>query len=80
VPSLTVAGRAYVVIATVWAIGVVAHAVAYVRFVIKLEPGPDTYANGAGFQLIVFAITRLPIWIVALAIAMLVAKMIIRPR
>ena len=58
-----------VAIACVWSLGLGAHAWYYVASTLS-EEIPDAYAATSSFQLLMFAIFRLPAWVALLAIAL----------
>ena len=55
-----------------WAIGVGCHASYYVHSVLSGPPSPDLYANSVGFQLVAFALLRLPVWLLSLVLLLVV--------
>ena len=67
--------RLWIFLGTVilWTIGVGCHASYYVHSVLSGPPSPDLYANGVGFQLVAFALARLPVWLLSLVL-LLVAE------
>jgi hypothetical protein len=53
---------------TAWAISCAAHAMYFVASTLALPDIPDAYARTVGFQLLMFVMFRLPLWLLALAL------------
>jgi hypothetical protein len=60
-------GRVRMVVVSVWLLGVIVYAVFYVESRLALEPY-DEYARTWSFQLVAFALIRLPFLLIALAL------------
>jgi len=56
----------------VWLIACLAYELHRISAILALPPSGDLYAHSWGFQLGVFAVLRLPVWIVALLVVFVV--------
>jgi hypothetical protein len=66
--------------AAVWALFVAGHTVWYVRCAFAALPTDEVYANGLGFQLVAFGLTKLPFWLLGLVVLLLVEFFLFRRR
>ena len=53
------------------------HAAWYVAIILSGPPSPDLYANTNGFQVTMFALLRLPLWLVVLSIVLAVESAVL---
>jgi hypothetical protein len=60
----------------VWAVFVAGHMAWYVQGAFATLPTDEVYANGLGFQLVAFGLTRLPFWLLGL-VALLLAEFVL---
>jgi hypothetical protein len=64
--SKSLSRRALILTIVLWALAVVSHAVWYVTSILSGPPSGDLYANHVSFQLLMFGLLRLPIWLIVL--------------
>jgi uncharacterized membrane protein YgaE (UPF0421/DUF939 family) len=64
--------RFYLQTVALWAVIVVVHACWHIAGVLSGTPDPEVYANTVGFQVIAYTLTRLPYFVIGLAIVLLV--------
>ena len=68
--------QVYWVTVAVWALFMVGHMAWYVQRAFAALPTDEVYANGLGFQLVAFGLTRLPFWLLGL-VALLLAEFVL---
>ena len=61
----------YAATAAAWSVLVFCHAAWRIYSVLSGPPDPDTYANDWQFQVLAFAIVKLPYWLMALIVVLL---------
>jgi hypothetical protein len=67
--AMTAQTRKLLVLVLWWMVGVALWACYYVVSVLSGPPGPDWYANSVSFQLLAFAVVRLPLAVLILILA-----------